>query len=326
MIAATRLRKGPSNSARGAASIVAETIHTARACGASGLLVMRADSAYYGADVVKSCRALGARISITVQMNASVKAAIARIDADAWTPIKYPKAVWDEEGQCWISDAEIAETGYTAFTSKLTKQQVTARLIVRRVKRLGTGTVPPDRARCSTPGATTPRSPTPRSPCTIPSVITDGPPGRPARPAASPCTYPNARPGARTSPSSSAPHMRYQAPDAPRPTCPKGPDTCGRVEELGRPAATPHPNPRLNPDTAHTTPKRPPRNQPVDPGSVHLHPDTSRKQTCGDIPPRMPGDIIRPPVGAEKCTPVGADVKKYSPSKPECELPVDLLA
>lgn len=145
--------------------------------------------------------------------------------------------------------------------------------------RLGTGTVPPDRARCSTPGATTPRSPTPRSPCTIPSVITDGPPGRPARPAASPCTYPNARPGARTSPSSSASHMRYQAPDAPRPTCPKGPDTCGRVEELGRPAATPHPNPRLNPDTAHTTPKRPPRNQPVDPGSVHLHPDTSRKQT-----------------------------------------------
>ncbi|MFE4759057.1 hypothetical protein ACFRIB_54625, partial [Streptomyces mirabilis] len=85
---------------------------------------MRADSAFYGADVVNSCRALGARFSITVRMNASVKAAIARIDEDAWTAIKYPKAVWDEEGQCWISDAEIAETGYTAFTSKPKKQQV----------------------------------------------------------------------------------------------------------------------------------------------------------------------------------------------------------
>ncbi|MFE4960677.1 transposase [Streptomyces sp. NPDC056653] len=101
VIAATRLRKGPSNSARGAAAFVAETIRTARACGASGLLVMRADSAFYGADVVNSCRALGARFSITVRMNASIKAAIARIDENAWTPIKYPKAVWDEEGQCW---------------------------------------------------------------------------------------------------------------------------------------------------------------------------------------------------------------------------------
>ncbi|MFE7246149.1 hypothetical protein ACFU9C_50890, partial [Streptomyces sp. NPDC057580] len=57
VIAATRLRKGPSNSARGAAAFVAETIRTARACGASGLLVMRADSAFYGADVVNSCPA-----------------------------------------------------------------------------------------------------------------------------------------------------------------------------------------------------------------------------------------------------------------------------
>ncbi|QLH25159.1 hypothetical protein [Streptomyces sp. Rer75] len=62
MIAATRLRKGPSNSARGAAAFVAETIRTARACGTSGLLVLRADSAFYGADVINACRALGARI------------------------------------------------------------------------------------------------------------------------------------------------------------------------------------------------------------------------------------------------------------------------
>ena len=75
-------------------------------------------------------------------MNASGKAAIARIGDDAWTPIRYPQAVWDEEGQCWISDAEIAGTSYTAFTSKPKTQQVTARLIVRRVKRLNTDALP----------------------------------------------------------------------------------------------------------------------------------------------------------------------------------------
>jgi hypothetical protein len=40
---------------------------------------------------VNSCQTLGARFSITVRMNASVKAAIAAIDEDAWTPIEYPQ-------------------------------------------------------------------------------------------------------------------------------------------------------------------------------------------------------------------------------------------
>ncbi|MER5690008.1 hypothetical protein [Streptomyces sp. NPDC002205] len=82
--------------------------------------------------------------------------------------------MWDEEGQCWISDAEIAETTYTAFTSKPKKQQVTARLIVRRVKQLNSRAVPEGRARSSIPGATTPRSPTLRSPSSMPNVITGG--------------------------------------------------------------------------------------------------------------------------------------------------------
>lgn len=121
---------------RGAASFAAEALHTAKACGAGGLLVLRADSAFYASEVIAACRALGARFSITARMNASNKRTIATIGEDAWTAIRYPKAVWDEEGQCWISDAEIAEAEYTAFTSKPKKQQVTARLIVRRVKRL----------------------------------------------------------------------------------------------------------------------------------------------------------------------------------------------
>ncbi|MFI9042706.1 IS1380 family transposase, partial [Streptomyces sp. NPDC053726] len=137
VIAATQLRKGATGSVRGAASFVAEALRTVRACGAGGLLVLRADSAFYASEAIPACRSLGARFSVTARMNASIKRAIATIDEDAWTAIRYPKAVWEEESKFWISDAEIAEVpDYTAFTSKPKKQQVTARLLVRRVKRL----------------------------------------------------------------------------------------------------------------------------------------------------------------------------------------------
>jgi hypothetical protein len=42
--------------------------------------------------------------------------------------------VFDAQQQRWISDAEVAEIPYTAFTSKSKAKQVHARLIVRRVK------------------------------------------------------------------------------------------------------------------------------------------------------------------------------------------------
>ena len=41
-----------------------------------------------------------------------------------------------------VAEAEIAETRYTAFTSKTRDLQVTARLIVRRTTRLNSKTVP----------------------------------------------------------------------------------------------------------------------------------------------------------------------------------------
>ena len=57
--------------------------------------------------------------------------------------IKYPEAIFDDEQQRWISDAQVAETDYTAFTSKAQKHQVTARLIVRRVRRFNPKSAPP---------------------------------------------------------------------------------------------------------------------------------------------------------------------------------------
>ena len=77
----------------------------------------------------------GARFSVTAPMNASIRAAIAAIGDDAWTPIRYPRAIWDDQLDAWISDAEVAEIEYTAFASKK-GQAVTARLIVRRVRDL----------------------------------------------------------------------------------------------------------------------------------------------------------------------------------------------
>jgi hypothetical protein len=133
VIAAARLRKGSTNSVKGAARLVADALVTATAAGATGLRVLRADSAFYGHDIIAACRRHQTSFSITARQDPAVRAAIATIDADAWTPIKYTNAVFDEHQQRWVSDAEVAEIPYTAFRSRPKAKQVTARLIVRRV-------------------------------------------------------------------------------------------------------------------------------------------------------------------------------------------------
>src|SRR5215472_5762510 len=135
VIAATRLRGGNAASARGAASLAARAIGTARDCGCTGMIMVRLDSAFYNAAVTGAIRRAEARFSITVPMNASIRAASAAIGEDAWTAIKYPHAIWDDQLGAWISDAEVAQVEYTAFASKK-GQAVTARLIVRRVRDL----------------------------------------------------------------------------------------------------------------------------------------------------------------------------------------------
>jgi hypothetical protein len=93
---------------------------------------------------VQAARRAGACFSVTAQLNASVKAAITAIPATAWTPIIYPRAIWDDQLGRWVSDAEVAEVTYTAFTSHPRGGQrhppvpLTARLIVRRVRDLNT--------------------------------------------------------------------------------------------------------------------------------------------------------------------------------------------
>jgi hypothetical protein len=142
VIAATRLRKGSTNSARGAAKLLADALGTARRAGATAVVLVRADSAYYGFEIINVCRRAGARFSVTARLTPAVTRAIASIPDTAWTPIRYPNAIFDEDEQRWVSDAEVAEIAFTAFTGRRKTEHVTARLIVRRVRRLNPRTVP----------------------------------------------------------------------------------------------------------------------------------------------------------------------------------------
>ncbi len=134
IIAAARLRKGTSNSARGAHRFVTDALVTARNAGASGVLVLRADSAYYGHDVIAAALRQDACFSLTARQDTAVRKAISTISDNAWTAIKYTDAIFDEDSQQWISDAEVAEIDYTAFTSRPQAKHIRAKLIVRRVK------------------------------------------------------------------------------------------------------------------------------------------------------------------------------------------------
>jgi hypothetical protein len=132
VIAGIRLRSGKTGSGKGAASMVREAITTARAAGASGEILVRGDSAYGNSTVVGACLKAKVRFSVVLAKNPAVVRAIGAIAADAWTPVHYPGAVVDPETGELISDAEVAETTFTAFGS--TKHPVTARLVVRRVR------------------------------------------------------------------------------------------------------------------------------------------------------------------------------------------------
>src|SRR5680860_250086 len=132
VVVAQRLRKGSCGSPRGAARLVADALKTVASLSSTKALV-RADSAFYGHAAVRAAIRGGADVSVTVRMDPKVKAAIATIGEDAWTPIEYTDEVFDEQTQTWISRAEVAEIAFTAFTSKKKAEQVTGRLVVRRI-------------------------------------------------------------------------------------------------------------------------------------------------------------------------------------------------
>ena len=122
--------------------MVADTLATLarlRSPDAHVLPLVRADSAFYGYRTVAAAHRGGAQVSVTVRLDPKVKAAIAAIDPDAWTPIQYTDAVFDETAGRWISRAEVAEIGFTAFSSRKAAEQIPGRLVVRRIPDLNPG-------------------------------------------------------------------------------------------------------------------------------------------------------------------------------------------
>ena len=164
MIAGLRLRAGRTGSGKGAGRLVAQAIATARAAGVTGQILVRGDSAYGTRAVVSACRRARAQFSLVLTKDTKVQAAINAIAADAWIPVRYPGAMADPDTGAWISDAEVAEIPYTAFSS--TDDPVTARLVVRRVKDARRPT------RCSQSGGITRSSPTPPCPPPTPTSPT----------------------------------------------------------------------------------------------------------------------------------------------------------
>jgi hypothetical protein len=132
VIAETRLRSGKTHSGRAAASQVKQAIGTARACGAAGTIMLRADSAFATKRVIAACLDEHVEFSLSVTRNRAITTAIEAIDESAYTPVHYPGAVEDPDTGQLISDAEVAETPYTLRLGS--GRMLTARLVVRRVK------------------------------------------------------------------------------------------------------------------------------------------------------------------------------------------------
>src|SRR5882757_4557385 len=119
VITGQRLRKGSCGSPRGAGRIIGDTLATVkrlRSPEATARPLLRADSAFYGYPTVAAALRGGADVSITVRLDPKVKAAI-----------------FEESTHRWISRAEVAEIGFTAFTSRKASEQVRGRLVVRRI-------------------------------------------------------------------------------------------------------------------------------------------------------------------------------------------------
>ena len=141
VVVAQRLRKGSCGSPRGAKRLVADALKTVQTLpvGQSARVLVRADSAFYGSATVGAVLAAGADVSVTVRLDPKVKAAISSIPENAWTTIEYTDAVFDEQTSRWISRAEVAEVPFTAFTSRKKEEQVSGRLVVRRIPDLNPG-------------------------------------------------------------------------------------------------------------------------------------------------------------------------------------------
>lgn len=117
-----RLRKGSSQ--KGANRFIEELIARVRRAGATGQILVRADSGFWSRRLIDTLERLNTAYSITVNVNPSIRSRIDQIPDRAWVPITYP-----DGGQ-----AEVASLPYTTGRGHHGLAPVTVRLIVRRTR------------------------------------------------------------------------------------------------------------------------------------------------------------------------------------------------
>src|SRR3954451_7196457 len=100
-----RLRRGQANTQRGALRFVDELLARVRRAGATGQILLRADSGFWNKKVIARLREQDCRYSIGVTMHKVVTARIALIPDDAWQPVPdYP-----DSGVCELAETTLGQ-------------------------------------------------------------------------------------------------------------------------------------------------------------------------------------------------------------------------
>jgi hypothetical protein len=100
-----RMRNGRANTQRGALRFVDELIARVRKAGASGPILLRADSGFWNKKVCARLRARGCEYSIGVSMHKIVSAQIAQIPDGAWQPV----AEYPDSGICEVAETTLGD-------------------------------------------------------------------------------------------------------------------------------------------------------------------------------------------------------------------------
>jgi hypothetical protein len=99
------MRNGRANTQRGALRFVDELIARVRKAGATGPILLRADSGFWNQKVCARLRGQGCEYSIGVTMHKIVTAQIALIADDAWQPVaEYPAT-----GICELAETKLGD-------------------------------------------------------------------------------------------------------------------------------------------------------------------------------------------------------------------------
>jgi Transposase DDE domain group 1 len=100
-----RLRKGQANSQRGALRFVDELLARVRRAGATGEILVRADSGFWNKQIIARLREKRCRYSIGIRVQQYIARRIAQIPEHAWQPVSdYP-----DSGVCELAETTLGE-------------------------------------------------------------------------------------------------------------------------------------------------------------------------------------------------------------------------